>query len=691
MGLSLILSFFALQMAHAVSGETSLEPILIRSNAPARVGTFESTPLDSQPISVRSVPGEKLKQTTEIKQLTQTDAAITDSYNAAGYWDSLSIRGSTLDSRNGYLRDGLPFFAETWIPLDNKSEIKIFKGLSALQAGVGPPAGVIQILTKQPERTSGKKTSFTRTRLALSSVEQAAYEPSIVLDHNHGEGAVGVRANISATQLNERANNTEGHQIMGALALDHVSGSGMHFFSEIELSKRTQPSRAAFSLHGEKLPEVPDPQINYNSQKWSQPVVFGGQVASIGAEWTSSPHVEAQVRMLEQKVTSDDRVAYGAGCAGEGRTDRYCQDGSFDLYDYRSENELRTNRAFLFSLSGKKQRGPIGHEWTATLLGQHLTENVQPKIDGFVGVQNSEGSNQLPESSDPQSPGTNRSSRKWDITLSDRLIFEDWSLWLGIRHSSLRRESVRTDGSRPTDYEQSVLLPWVALSRNQKFGVTYLSYGEGLDSFVTPNKPAYANPGQPLRDAKSQQWEAGIKSEDLNWSVAVFETRQSAVTDRSPEYRVDGTLVFQGLEGSWRRQVGSWEHSGSALWLQAERQGSLLRPDWNSKKITNVPEGSVRLGLAYRHNSGFRSEGFAIAEGERAITPNGSQDLPAWGRIDTLFSWTQKSENGPLEWQIKIENLLDHRYWQEAPTRYEHLYLYPGRERRWLVGVTMFL
>jgi iron complex outermembrane receptor protein len=42
-----------------------------------------------------------------------------------------------------------------------------------------------------------------------------------------------------------------------------------------------------------------------------------------------------------QQLKTDDRLAYAFGCSAENNFDRYCSDGTFDLYDFRSENERR--------------------------------------------------------------------------------------------------------------------------------------------------------------------------------------------------------------------------------------------------------------------------------------------------------------------------------------------------------------
>jgi hypothetical protein len=61
-----------------------------------------------------------------------------------------------------------------------------------------------------------------------------------------------------------------------------------------------------------------------------------------------------------QRLKTDDRIAFPFGCfdpepAPDGTyyPDRYCPNGNFDLYDYRSENEQRRTGVLDLSLHGE--------------------------------------------------------------------------------------------------------------------------------------------------------------------------------------------------------------------------------------------------------------------------------------------------------------------------------------------------
>ena len=75
--------------------------------------------------------------------------------------------------------------------------------------------------------------------------------------------------------------------------------------------------------------------------------MFDGHTASLrwtqklGADWRFVAHAATQ------RLRTDDRIAFPFGCSRPRAPtiDRYCRDGTFDLYDFRSENERRRNDA----------------------------------------------------------------------------------------------------------------------------------------------------------------------------------------------------------------------------------------------------------------------------------------------------------------------------------------------------------
>jgi iron complex outermembrane recepter protein len=399
--------------------------------------------------------------------------------------------------------------------------------------------------------------------------------------------------------------------------------------------------------------------------------------------------------VMRQQLASDDRVAFPFGCGAENAYDRYCSDGSFDLYDYRSENERRTSDAADVSLQGRATLGGMQHRFNAGLLATRYQGRFQPQAYNYAGTGNIAGTAVVLPAPSATDPNTNRSERSTELQLRDAIsLTPDWSVWLGLRHSRLQRESQRTDGTRRTSYPQSFTTPWLALSHAlDAQRQIYISWGEGVESEVAPNNPRYRNRGLPLPALKSRQTEIGFKhaGETLNWQVAAFDITRPAWRDLGPcdladscERKRDGEARHRGLEAEIDWRTGAWNLRASAMALQARLQGSADAAR-NGLRPTNVPAGSVKAQVAYNlpGTPGLALLGFVTHEGRRMVLPANSSATPGWTRIDVGLRYSHRLAGRALVWRAGVDNLANHRAWQEAAHQFEHAYLYPLAPRTW--------
>jgi iron complex outermembrane recepter protein len=163
---------------------------------------------------------------------------------------------------------------------------------------------------------------------------------------------------------------------LAAAAFDARLGGGTLLEAEIEASRQSQPSTPGFSLLGARLPDAndTDPRTNLNNQSWSLPVVMAGRTGSLRLTHTladsESRHIDLVVHAMRQRLDSDDRIAFPFGCSAENAFDRYCSDGSFDYYDFRSDGERRTSDALDVSLQGRAQLGAMTHHFNAGAMSR---------------------------------------------------------------------------------------------------------------------------------------------------------------------------------------------------------------------------------------------------------------------------------------------------------------------------------
>lgn len=668
---------------------------------PADVTGFGDVPLRELPLSATVVGSDQLKAigARRLADLTVLDASVTDAYNSPGYWDFLTVRGFVLDNRFNYRREGLPISAETSIPLDNKERLEILKGTSGIQAGTSAPGGLVNYVVKRPT-----EQPLREVRLEVSS--RASVLAAADLGGRFGvDNAFGYRLNVAAENLKPLVRNLDGQRSLLSLATDWRLSRDTLIEGEFEWSKKTQPSQQAFSLLGSTLPAVPDPRLNLNNQPWSQPSVFDALTGSLRLQQALGSGWSWTAQLGRQYLRSDDRLAYAFGCSAEGNYDRFCSDGTYDMYDFRSENERRTLTAASATVKGQVNTGSVRHDLSFGALVSRLHNAFQMQAYNYVGSGNVSGTVVNPADASLTDQNTNRTERSTELFVNDAIRWNDrLTTWLGLRATQLDRASIRTDGSRPTSYGDTLATPWVALSyKLSPATLAYASWGQGVESQIVPNKPSqYNNPGQALPAIKSTQYELGLKGEQgaLSWQTAWFHIKRPvtnleycANSGATCTGAYDGEAVHQGLEGNVQWRVGALRLGGSLTLMDAVRQGSLENPAVNGKKPTNVPDWTLRAQAAWRlaQVPGLELQSQLIHEAQRAVTPTNDVTLPAWTRLDVGAKYERKVGGTLTTWSLSIENLTDRRYWKESPYQYGHVYLFAGAPRTLRLAFTASL
>ena len=660
----------------ASSPATTLTPVIVTGRSPpdAGVAGWSDVPLSRAPIQATAIDAAQIRDAgaRRLSDLARFDPSVSEAYDTEGYIDYFTVRGFVIDNRFNFRRDGLPINAETTIPIDNKARVDVLKGLSGMQAGTSAPGGLVDLIVKRP-LDAPLSSAFVEWR------QRGSVLGSVDLSRRFGvDNAFGLRLNAAAEHIDPLVRNARGERSLIALAGDWRSARGTLVEAEIERSHRAQPSVPGFSLLGDRLPSVPDPRLSLNNQPWSLPGVFDATTASLrltqqlGSDWRIVAHGATQ------RLRTDDRVAFPFGCTAADGTyypDRYCPDGSFDLYDYRSEDERRRSDVLDLSLHGKLATGPVDHT-LAFGAQRSVVRNVFPmQAFNFAGTGNVDGTAITPPAPQPSGPVHGFDQRSTELYVRDALTLgERTTLWLGARHVRIERQSFTT--------------PFVAASHAILPGQSiYASWGEGVELEVAPALPRYINQGQPVAPAKSRQTELGFKGggDRLEWGVAAFDIERplfgdigACNVDASCERALVGTQRHRGVEGQATWRDARWDLHAGVQWLHARVEG-VQDPALDGKRPTNVPGLTLRLQARYAVASlpGLALQGGASYESRRDVLPDNSIRIPSVTRFD-LGSRLQRRVAG-VEWTLRagIDNLLDRRAWRESPYQFSHAYLFP--------------
>ena len=663
----------------------------------ASVAGFGDLPLYRAPFSAIVINTSQLADAgiTGLADLTRLDAGTTDAYNAPGYWGQLAVRGYTLDPQFNYRRDGLPINAESVLPLANKRSLELLKGTSGIQAGTSSPGGLVNLSVKRP---AGRVRQAT-----LSWAEDDTR--SAAVDLGDGDTRFGWRVNAEAVHLRPTIHDSRGHRELLALALEAQPVSSLLVEAEVEASRQSQPSTPGFSLLGGRLPDAHsvDPRLNLNNQAWSLPVVMAGRTASLRLTQRLGDDLSVVAHVMRQRLSTDDRIAFPFGCSAENDYTRYCSDGSFDLYDFRSEGERRHTDAGDVSLNGSARLAGMSHRFNAGVLATRFTARFQRQAYNWVGVGTVDGASVLPPDPTLTDENTQRTERSTEWHVQDEVsLAPGLTAWAGLRHSRVDRRSVRTDGSRATAYTQGFTTPWLAVSLAAgPQAQVYASWGQGVESTVTPGRSRYVNAGEALPALKSRQLELGYKlhAATLDWSVAAFDIRRPEWADLGSCDEADtctrtrdGESRHRGVETELEWRNGAWALRGSALWLHARREGS-SQAGLNGQRPTNVPAASLKLQAAYNVGAlpGLALLGFVSHEGSRMVLPDNSVQTPGWTRTDLAARYRQRLGDAQVVWRLGVDNVFDQRAWKESPYQYGHAYLYPLAPRSLSVSAQVTL
>ncbi len=660
------------------------------------VGGFGSVPLARSPISATLFGADDLAQAggLTLNTLTKIDAGISDAYNSEGYWSFLTVRGFVLDNRSNYRRDGLPINAETALTLSNKDRVEVLKGTSGIQAGISAPGGLVNLVVKRPDG---------RVRdLHIEASQGGTLGARVDIGQRFGpEQRFGLRVNAAMSDLQPRTQSADGQQRALSIAGDWQLTPDSRIEAEVESSHQSQPSVPGFSLRGDMLPDARsiDPRTNLNNQPWSQPVVLDGDTASLRWRQRLSPDWFFTAHGAVQRLRSDDRVAFPFGCYDAGtdvyHADRYCADGSFDLYDFRSEGERRHVDALDLQFSGTLRTGSVAHELSTGALFTRSRDRFQRQAYNYTGSGRDDASAVTPAAPELTDENTNRDERSTEWYLRDAMqLSTQWALWAGLRHSQLERESIRTDGSRATQYSQSFTTPWLSLAYQWTPATTlYASWGQGVETDVVPNRSRYTNRGQALPALKSRQAELGIKHADngFDWSLIAFHVSRplavdigSCDVDASCTRQIDGDVRHEGFEASIGRRAGAWSLRASAMWLDAIRQGA-SDPSGNGLRPTNVPARTLKAQIGYDVAAvpGLQFRGQLVHEGPRMVLPDNSIEAPGWTQLDLGASYATRVAGHATVWRLALDNVTDERAWRETPYQFGHSYLFPLAARAW--------
>ena len=657
----------------------------------SQVGGVSDAPLAETPQSITVLRATALRDAgaTSLSSAIRSEPSASDFYNTIGYIESVQVRGFQLDNAQNFRRDGIAISNFMPAALENKERIEILKGVSGIQSGVSSPGGLVNYVLKRPTVDPLREVYF-----GLSERGTALLHGDV--GGRVGEqGQIGYRINASLEERRPVPRDARGDRKFLSGFFDMKLPADAKLEAEFEVHHSSQISVPGFGLLdtngdgvAETLPPPIDPRINLNSQAWSQPFQSRAALGSLRFQQALSQSWLWGARVGVQRIRTNDYLAFPDGCSS-GPNYVYpglCGNYDVDVYDYRSENERRSMQSFDVYARGEFATGGLRHELTTGVVRTRYEERFDPRqAYNWVGTTNVFAPVALPADPVPRDLNTLRNLNTTELYVYDAIrLGEAWSVWVGARHTRLDSASVRTDGSRPVDYEQSFTTPWAAIGwKPWQGGFVYASAGQGVETEAVPNRPSiFANAGEALPALKSRQAEVGLKQVLAGaglFSAALFEI-EKPYADDVPQ--PDGTVLrvagarearHRGLELSWAgRPVRSLWLQAAAMLLDAETVKA-VDPAFVGQRTPNTAPASANVSAAWSvpgvpNLDWLNRVGWSAS---KAVTRDNSVELPSYWQYDTALVWRRRVAGGTvLTWRAGIDNVFDRGYWREAPTTY---------------------
>ena len=674
----------------------------------ASVGGF-AAPIAKLPQSVTVFSADVLTGSAaqSLSSVLKLDASLADNYNTTGYIESLSVRGLMLDQSSNFKRNGLASSNYAPIALENKERIEVMKGVAGLQSGVSAPGGLVNYVTKVPQ-----KEDFTTLNLSADGNGGS----KVHLDANKSVGALGLRLNLVDESLHSHFEGANGTRQLVSLAMAAAIDVHTTVSADLEYHRKSQPSVPGLGLLdsqgtgvGSSLPATINPRLNLNNQTWSQPFQASTTTAQLAVNRRFSADWQGQVAVSTQASTINDRLAFPDGCS-TAATYVYpglCGNGDVDVYDFRSEGEQRRLNSWDAHADGKFTALGIAHDTRFGLSGRHARNDL-PALQAYnyAGTSNIFSPIALNADASLTVPNTNSRERTLEAyaSLASKLSANVQS-FVGVRWSKISRSSERSTGTEAVALEQSVSTPWLGLAWSvNPATMLYASWGQGVELESVPNRPdLISNAGQSLPALKSEQTEMGLKwqaNPRLLMTAALFNINKP-YADNVPgtggglPLRVAGakTAQHRGLELTAAGRVSDTLSIQASLMALDATYTQALDTTLVGQRVTNVPrtKGSLFADYKVAVLPGLSVNALATYESTKSVTADGRVVLPAAWQLDAGLSYPLQIAGKLVTWRLNVENVTNRIYWREAPTTsWGGIYLFSSTPRTVRTNATIY-
>lgn len=666
--------WFGLSAVFCCSGVYADLPTLVlksRTNQQQTQIGFATQSIQDIPASLTSINADRI-ETQHAKTLTdvvKNDASVGDSYAAIGYYPNFNVRGFALDSASSYLINGNVVRGEQNIPLENKSNVEILKGISAMQSGMSTPGGIVNYVTKRP----------ANVRHIAVDVDQHG-DTTTAIDMGSKNSTWGYRVNVAHEDINSYVKGVNGKRNLGSLALDWTPSDQSTITFDFETQQQQQRSVPGYQLLDGQVPTHVDAKRLLAAQSWSKPVDIQSintnlkYLYQLNSQWQLASTI-AYSRVVVDDYSAFPWVCYSDICSTQGST--FDRQGNYDIYDYRNPDDTYTTMQLKTGASGQINNHHLDLE-----LGYLNKEHRRYEgINEWVGTGNID---QDPQDYAQSTSGLGKrykalQSQQIYVSGLDKITLNDFfNAWIGGKILHLDEDAY------PTRHTQmNKFLPQLALMytprKNTNF---YVSYAKGLSDGKTA--PWYANNAdETLTPIRSSQYEVGLKQQINQFFVnlAIFNLKQdNQYTDKNLQFIQSGIRQSQGVELALTGKLLPSLETFSTLTYTKTRLKNVAYQNLENHQLQNSPSWRFATYLAYNIEQ-FKLFGGMQAVSSKYANKTASAKVAGYTTFNAGINYRIPMVSTKAVIGLNVDNILNKTYWRDVGGYMGDDYMFLGAPR----------
>jgi len=512
----------------------------------AQIGPFDSRSLQDIPYSVSVANSDMIKdrQATSLvdilKYMPSTQMEARGGLDV-GRAQSRGMEAGVVDTNH---TDGLNSVGTTALPLETFERVEVINSLAGAYYGPASPGGIFNYVLKRPTDVPLNEftTGFSTNGGWLEHADVGGY-----VDDAH---RLGYRINALNEQGDGFVKNSSLDRQLISAAVDVKPRSDTTVELNAYYYKFDKFGYPGGFSYGStiKLPDAADPTT----------VGYGQSFAGMSLE-TSTLSFKVKHDLTENWRVSGGMLYQVVDRSLLTVTNTFQNNN----YDYKSTMGLSAAGRFIVTsntvnLNGRFSTGPIGHDLVIGTTG-YIWEIQQAKTNNTWSL----GSSNYYDPDIFASPNMSLAmgprfksgdNRQQTIVVGDNIKFDDqWSAMAVASYSWIDTTNYNTSGVQTGAYQDEGLSPTVALTYKPIKPVSvYAAYADTLEAGGTAPTAA-SNSGETLAPFRSEQYEAGIKTDfgKFSTALALFQIeRPFAFTDTDNVYKVQGNQRNKGVEAS---------------------------------------------------------------------------------------------------------------------------------------------